>query len=237
MLTDFLRFFRQFEGLIYLLLGLAALIPLWRFLRAWEELRHAAFGLEREGAQERLNRAAGLLVLILFLAAAEFALVSFVVPAVPEANPLMTPTLNLLAAPTLTLAPLSPDGAIQATAAPSSIGQGGSPPSIPGEGCVPGSVNLTYPANNDTVKDIVSIIGSADIDNFGFYKYELARPGEENWLSIQAGTQPVVEAELGDWDTTRLEPGAYLLRLVVTNNQGQSLTPCVIQVNVIPPEN
>lgn len=237
MQTDFLRFFTQFEGLIYLLLGLSALIPLWRFLRAWEELRHAAFGLEREGAQERLNRAAGLVVLILLLAAAEFALVSFVIPALPEANPLMTPTLNLLAAPTLTLAPLSSQEAALATAAPSTIGQGGSPPSIPGEGCLPGQVNLTSPQNNGTVQGIVSIIGSADIDNFGFYKFELARPGEENWLSIQAGTQPVVEGELGDWDTTRLDPGAYLLRLVVTDNQGQSLPPCVIQINVIPPEN
>ena len=40
---------------------------------------------------------------------------------------------------------------------------------------------------------------------------------------------------LGPWDTTRLNTGDYFLRLVVTDNAGQSLPPCTIQVRVEAP--
>jgi len=47
--------------------------------------------------------------------------------------------------------------------------------------------------------------------------------------------QPVREGRLGTWDTSALAPGNYMLRLVVTDNQGIALTPCVIQVVVDAP--
>jgi hypothetical protein len=74
--------------------------------------------------------------------------------------------------------------------------------------------------------------GTADIQTFGFYKYELARPGETVWLTIQAGRDIIRESELGQWDTRTLAPGDYMLRLVITDNQGESLEPCVIRVHV-----
>ena len=59
--------------------------------------------MERASAQARLNQSAIILVLLLGLAIGEFVLVSFVAPAYPGANPLATPTLDLLATPTATL--------------------------------------------------------------------------------------------------------------------------------------
>jgi hypothetical protein len=54
-------------------------------------------------------------------------------------------------------------------------------------------------------------------------------------LTIQAGDTIVENDVLGPWDTTRLSPGDYLLRLVITDNAGQSLPPCTIQVRVEAP--
>ena len=91
------------------------------------------------------------------------------------------------------------------------------------------------PENGETIKDIVEIIGSADIPNFGFYKFEMAAISDISWLTIQAGETITQTGRLGYWDTTRLSPGEYGLRLVVTDNQGQSTEPCMIQVRVDPP--
>ena len=50
-MEEALRFFRAYEFWIYILLALGGLIYIRKFILAWEELRGAAFGLEREAAQ------------------------------------------------------------------------------------------------------------------------------------------------------------------------------------------
>jgi hypothetical protein len=139
---------------------------------------------------------------------------------------LPTETLDLLATPTTTLpAPtLNPIETPQATPTPGEL------PAA--EGCVAGQINLTAPVNGDRVSGSVTLRGSANIPNFGFYTYEIARPGETIWLPVQVGQQPVSKDVLGTWDTSSLTPGDYLLRLVVTDNLGNALTPCAIQVTV-----
>ncbi|MFN2197430.1 MAG: hypothetical protein ACK2UW_15035 [Anaerolineales bacterium] len=225
-----LRFFNTYELWIYLFLGLGGLYFAFKFARAWNELRSSAFGLERESAQNRLNKAASVMVLIFIAAIAEFALVSFAVPAVPGANPLLTPTLDLLATQTATLPPEnSTDLAVTPTA--ENLQSSGE------SSCIPDQVMLTEPQDGSTVEGIVPIIGSASIPNFGFYKFEMAKTSDNNWLSVEANNQPVVNNQLGNWNTSRLDPGAYQLRLVVTDNEGQALPPCIIQVNVVTAQN
>jgi hypothetical protein len=92
---------------------------------------------------------------------------------------------------------------------------------------------ISEPKDGDTISGVVVVRGTADIPNFGFYKYEIARPGETVWLSINAGEQPVREDVLGEWVTSVLPPGDYNLRLVVADNQGKFLPACIIQVRVI----
>jgi len=225
-----LRFLRDYEVWIYVILGALAAWQVRKFTLAWEELRAAAFGMERDGAQARLNIAAIWLVTFLLAAMAEFTVVAFVVPSVPGALPLPTPTLNLLITPTITLpAQANGDGTPQALA--------GSTTSVSAEieanGCIPDQVILLNPQNGAEIEGVVTITGTADIPDFGFYKYEVARPGDPAWLPIQAGREKVKQGRLGDWDTRTLPAGEYLLRLVVTDNRGQALTPCVIRVQVV----
>lgn len=230
-MEEILGFFRAFEGWFYFLFGLSSLFFLRRFLLAWQELRGAVFGLEREAAQERLNQAAGALVILLSAATTIFVLVTFVAPTLPTSAVIPTATLNLLATATTTLAPLGaePESALTTAvllAQPTSIGA-----------CLPGQAEITAPQNGQEVNGVVAVMGSATIANFGFYKFEIKRPDETAWLTIQAGNIPVVAGKLGDWDTSRLTPGDYQLALVVVDNQAQALPPCVIQVRVtITPE-
>mgnify|MGYP001037853203 CR=1 FL=1 len=221
-----LQFFHNAEGVIYAILSLFAVWWIRKFVLAWNELRGAVFGMEREAAQARLNQAATMLVLLIILVVVEFALVSIVLPSLPGGSLLPTPTLDLLATPTTTLA-----------APAETVDEGGPTPTAAeqpaAEGCTPGQVNLTAPLNGDLVTGSISLVGTANIPNFGFYTYEIARPGDTVWLPVQVGRQPVVRDVLGAWDTSALEPGDYMLRLVVTDNLGNAMNPCAIQLRVV----
>jgi len=226
-MEEALSFFRAFEVWIYLLIGLGALIYIRKFVLAWGELRVAAFGLERESAQSRLNRSATVLVLLLVMAVSEFVLVYFIAPAVPGVVPLPTPTIDLLATSTTTL-----------TADTSAV-EGTPENPVPiitqlaeNNTCIPDQVQVSFPINLQEVNGVVEVLGTANIPNFGFYKLEIKRPDETIWLTLQAGNTIVQNGKLGDWDTRRLTPGEYQLGLVVVDNEAQSSPPCVVQLRV-----
>lgn len=253
-MEEALSFFRALEVWIYLLLGLGGLLYIRKFIMAWQELRGAGFGLERESAQARLNRSASILVILLTMAVAEFVAVSFIAPGVPGANPLLTPTLNLMATATTTLPASTPvSGDVVAT--PVSSG-GNTVEGTPGtenavdllptntpapivvngeQGCVEDQIEITSPQPGEEVSGIVEVMGSADIANFGFYMFEMKMPEESVWLTLQAGNSVVSDGLLGNWDTRRLTPGEYQLALVVVDNQARTSAPCSVQVRVSAP--
>jgi hypothetical protein len=236
-MVDAIRFFRQYEVWIYVVAGAIAIWQVVKFIFAWQELGKSAFGLERENAQYKLNTAAAFLVLMLLTVVGEFMLVSFVAPAVPGAIPIPTPTLNLLATATITLPPPTPTpsetGQPGGTAQPDGTPQ---PAALPEQSkCVAGQVIITDPKDGAEISDIVTLKGTASLPNFGFYKYEIASPGDSVWLTIGGGRNPVIDGKLGDWDTTTRVPGDYLLRLVVTDNAGNYLPACVVRVRIAPP--
>lgn len=235
-MVETIRFLRQYEVWIYVVAGAIAIWVVGKFIQAWQELGKSAFGLEREIAQSKLNVAAVSLVVMLLVVVGEFMVVSFVAPAVPGAIPIPTPTLDLLATPTITIPPPTAtiSGTVQAEGTPAAGTP--QPAALPEENaCVAGQVMLSKPQDGEEISDIVTLEGTASIPNFGFYKYEVARQGDSSWLTIGGGRIPVVNGKLGDWDTTTRIPGEYLLRLVVTDNQGNYLPACVIRVRIAPP--
>jgi hypothetical protein len=225
-MNEILLFLKNLEYLVYIILGGLAVWQLRNFIFAWDELRSAAFGLEMESAQSRLNRAAALLVVLLFLGTAEFGLVTFIIPAMPALNPLPTPTIDLLATSTATLV-------VEPTGEGESLAQTPVPgTAVVQAGCIPEEVFISSPDNNEVVSGVVEIRGSANIADFGFYKFEISAANTNSWLTIQAGDQPTVDDMLGFWDTTQLDPGNYSLRLVVVDNQGLQRDPCAVAVTV-----
>ncbi len=214
------RSLATYSPLIYIVLAIMGLYAFRRMWRTWREWRDAVYSLEREFALNRLGRATafGFVVLLLFFA--EFYVSTFIVPSLPASDIMVTPTLDLLATPVGTL---PADGVIPLVTSEAQIGM---------SGCVPEEIMLTSPKPGEEIKGTVTLTGTADIPNFGFYKYEFATAGTDTWTTISAGTKPVQDDELGQWDTTARPNGDYFLQLVIIDNVGQTLEPCVIAVRV-----
>ena len=231
-MDEALHFFKVYEVWIYLVLGIGAVIYVRKFTLAWQELRSAIFGLERDRAQSQLNQASAVLVILVMIAVAEFVIVSFVAPMVPGASPLPTPTIDLLATPTTTL---EVPGVIEDS--PEDSGLVPLPTVEIGESsCVPGEIDITSPDEGDILQGEVEIRGSASIADFGFYKLEVARQEEALWLTIQAGRDQVVNDVLvSNWDTSRLPPDDYVLQLVVVDSRGEVLPACRVSLRIEPP--
>jgi len=225
-----LRFFVLYEALLYFILGLVAIVYLYRFWNAWQEIQVAVYGLEREAAQGRLNQASLTLFLLLIIAVIEFSIVTFVVPTIPAQELLATPTLNLAVGPlaeSTTLTPAVGEEIEFATATPLPT------VSIDASSCVTDEVFISSPVEGDILQGSVEVLGTANIANFGFYKFEVARAEEELWLTIQVG-RGVVEDDIlvENWDSSRMPVGDYVLQLIVTDSEGQELAPCRIAVRI-----
>ncbi len=102
---------------------------------------------------------------------------------------------------------------------------------------------ITAPADNDVVRGVVSIIGSAV--HPAFDRYELAYAIEpvtsnDQWVGIgEVGREQVVNGELAQWDTTVLPDGSYSLRLRVVRNDGnynETEVNHVVIANAVPTE-
>jgi hypothetical protein len=215
------RTLATYEPLIYIALAIGGLFAFRRMWHSWREWRDSVYGLEREFALRRLGQATAIALLILGLVFAEFFIATFVAPSLPASDILATPTLNLLVTPAGTVAP-----GTTALAITQSVPEGMS-------GCVPDQVMITAPQPGDVVRGIVEITGTANVPNFAFYKYEIAPMGTQNWAPVSAAREPKTNESLGSWSTTSLTNGDYFLRLVITDNVGRELEPCVLAVRVL----
>jgi len=221
------KFLSAYEPLIYIGLAIGGLFAFRWLWQAWNEWREAVYSLEKEFALRRMGQSIFLVILVIVLFCGELFTVSFIVPNLPASYFIPTPTLDLLATPTGTI---SADLATQLALTPRPLPTLGNP-----SGCIADEVIITSPKPGSEIKGLIDIKGTVNILNFGFYKYEVAPLNTDRWATITAGRNPVQDGSLGAWDTTALTPGDYQLRLVVYDNKGQTLAPCVIPVRVIPP--
>lgn len=224
-MVEVYRFLASYEVLIYILLAIGGLFAFRWLWRSWQEWRVAVFSLEREFSSRRLGRSAAISILIVILFCAEFFMASFIIPGLPADFFVATPTLDFISTPTGTL---SPQMMTQFASQPQQT-------EIPNtSGCVPNQLVFDFPEAGAEIRGVIELVGTVNITNFGFYKYEIAPAGSDTWATIAAGRSVVVDGPLGRWDTTALTPGDYQLRLVVVDNQGVELSPCVVPVRVIP---
>lgn len=214
-----------YEPLIYISLAILGLFVFRRMWVAWREWRDSVYTLEREFALWRLGRVTALGFLVLGLFFVEFYIATFIAPSLPASDLLTTPTLDLLASPQSTLVPVdSTQAALAPLTQPVQNGM---------SGCVADQIMITSPKSGEEVRAVVDLIGTADVPNFGFYKYEIAPVGTQNWATISAEREPKKNELLGKWNTLSLGNGDYFLRLVITDNVGNSVAPCVIAVRVL----
>lgn len=85
-------------------------------------------------------------------------------------------------------------------------------------------ITITAPQTGKVVQGLVVVTGSVTV--LGFSSYELSFAYKDDptntWFTIQTSSNPVVEGELGIWDTTVLTDGDYSLRLKVFLLDGSS---------------
>lgn len=223
-MTELYKFLASYEVLIYILLAIGGMFAFRWLWRSWQEAQSAVYSLERQYSSRRLGQSAAISILIVVLFCVEVFVASFVIPGLPLDTFLTTPTLDLISTPTGTL---SAEMMTQfANPIPKAV--------VNSEGCTPNQIEITAPGPGAEIKGSVELIGTVNIPNFGFYKYEVAPQGSNTWATISAGRATVNDGSLGRWDTTALTPGDYQLRLVVTDNQGQALPFCIVPVRIIP---
>lgn len=215
------RTLANYEPLIYIALAIGALFAIRRMWRSWREWRDSVYGLEREFALRRLGQASAVALLLLGLVFVEFFIATFIAPSLPASDIMATATLDLLVTPAETLSPDS-TGLPVTQEVPSGM-----------SGCIPDQIMITSPQPGDQISGTVNITGTANVPNFGFYKYEIAPMGSQNWATIAAKRVPVNNESLGEWNTASLTNGDYFLRLVITDNIGESLEPCVIAIRIL----
>jgi hypothetical protein len=222
------------QNWIYLLLGSAGMVYLLLLLRAYGDLRAAVFGLERERSVQRIKRSAAMLALVLAGLGATFVLSTFAGPALPASvRPTLLPTVSLLAT---AIPKAGTADAAFVTATPLQAG------GIDGAGCTNETATISSPLSNTTVQGEVEFLGTANIENFAFYKIEYHDLNPDStWLTISASNQPVCvegcaggEETLGTWDTSLVRPGQYAVQLVVTDTQSNAPHPCQILLQIVP---
>jgi hypothetical protein len=228
-MEDLLRFLEQYEAWIYALLGVVGFIYFRKLISEWQEWRSSVFGLERESAQRRLSATLAVVVILSLLATAEFILVSFVAPVYPVANMLQTPTVSVLTTPAGTFA-------VAGETEPEEISPLSTQAVVEAGGCAPGVLEWSFPQAGDSVSGVVKLKGTANLSNLGFFKYEFSEVSSDSWITIAAMNVQRIDEELdGSWNTQSLVPGDYRLRLVMTDNENQTLPACEITVRVTPP--
>jgi len=228
-LDSVLRGLVSFSTGIFVLLGIGALVYLRKLILSIAEWRRAVFGLERNIAGRKLISASTGLTLIILLMVGEFLLVTVISPQLPASSVTSGANMDPMATPTTTLSadqsqPASPQ----------------STPTISQEAlqseCEEDVLEISSPANGERVSGIVEIIGTVNVEDFGYYKYEYSTTGTINWITIAAEDQIKLDETLGNWNTSELVPGPYLLQVVPLNNVGEAMPSCIIGIEVISEE-
>ncbi len=231
-----IKFLADFEVPIYLILGIVAVVYLRRIVISLEEKRTAIFGLEREAAQRKVTAAASILILVGLMTVMEFVVATFLAGELAQAPTFATSTIEMLTTPTTTLS-----GPIPSTTLSGLIPTDATPtptiyPQAQIEGidsqCVNDILEIDSPVHEAEVAGVVEIIGSVNTPSLGSYRYDFSTMGEPKWQTIAAGSGVHIDENLGNWYTSDLAPGPYMLRLVALDNEGSETSTCVIVVNV-----
>jgi hypothetical protein len=219
----FIEFIRSIEIWFYIVIGVVALLYSQKLFAALDAVRLATFRLERETAVRQLRTSILTLMGLLGLAGVIFISITFISPLIPWDGSLPTPTLDLLAVPTMTMEPTE-----ELVLFPSEITP---TPPMDGNYCVEGILEWTFPVDGEEISGIIEARGSVNFPALGFYKYEYSQQGSDLWITISAGSQQVVDEKLGGaWNTTTVPSGNYQLRIVATDNDNNYLPPCTINI-------
>lgn len=237
-MTDIISFFSQYENTIYGVLGSGLIVFGFKFYFAWRELSGSIFGLEKVNAQRRLNNSAIGMFLLILMGFLVFSLITFVSPGVgagtaadlgtqPVGGGTQGDSLGPEETPTQ-------DAFATATPLPTVVVD---PQACSFEEDDVIKIAITSPRPNEEVRSLVEVIGIVDVEDFGYYKLEIAEANTGLWLPVSVGETLVLEeTALVVFDSAFYPPGNYVLQLVVTNHDVEEYEPCRVPIRIAPTE-
>lgn len=100
--------------------------------------------------------------------------------------------------------------------------------------CPDGRSAIVSPGNGAVVGGSVAIVGTAQHDQFSYYKLEFA-PGSaasQGYVYFDGGQSQVVGGLLGNLNSSSLSNGVYTIQLVVVDSTGNYPQPCRVSLTV-----
>lgn len=238
---------------IYFLCGVAALMQLYRTWQVRAERRQAIFSLERDKAVTDLYNIFVRAILILFVMGLTYFVSNTLTVAVePVVQRTLDPTpqaVVLLPTPTNTPLPATVTPTITPTAPPQAatpvpVAQSDAvqpptatpvpPPPVAPALCPDARSSIISPGNGAVLRGSVGLVGTAQHDNFDYYKVEYA-PGHDasqGFSYLVGGESQVVGGLLGTLNSANLSNGVYTLRLVVVDTSGNYPLPCRVSITI-----
>jgi hypothetical protein len=225
-----LQLVRKYDLWLY---GLCALVFVFYARRAWSARREwvgSFFALEKEVASSQFLRALGGALFCCLIGSSIYYVSSYLasdleLPEVlgAEATPIVIPT----PIPTPTEGPPTPTSSptrkpeVVRTAAPTATTAATPVPRIVPPSCPDPSAQIAAPGMNQVLQGPVQVQGTAQIEDFEYYKFEFRAAGSgADWAFLQRHDQPVAGGVLGTWDVSALPNGEYEFQLVVVRRDG-----------------
>jgi hypothetical protein len=249
---SFIHLVEQIAPLLYLALLAGVLWSLRSAWIAWRDSDVTLFALERETSRARARRALLSTLSFIGIGVVVYLVAGVIAPALPSEaeftatppGPLLTqtPTDTPFPTPTLedTAIPVDETAATEDTSAAPIDTPTPAPTSAPAPSaaCPDPNVQITAPGNGQTFSGAFQIFGTANIENFSFYKFDVSGPATNfNFTTInEVAHTPVVNNYLGTIDPLILleSPGAYQLSLVAVDNVGNEAPHCTITIVLAP---
>lgn len=255
-MTTLVFFVEQIAIGLYILIALGLLLAWRRLLQARRAYRATQFELERDIARDQRSNAITTFVLLVELALVIVGIQQVVAPTirasanieqsiegVAQDGVFNTPTPfradNVQIDPSgVNLTPDDPSARVLATPTltPTPVGTivPNAPPVL---GCDTPGATLQIPANGMVVFETIRVVGTADMPDFAFYRFELKGPPTfGSFAPLETYTQPVPETgELGQFVPAFYPPGEYQFRVTVfdiTNTLGPS---CMVNIYIREP--
>jgi len=239
-MTVFIKFLAKIAFWIYLVCGVVMLFYLRATLVAWRERDTALHTAEKEAATSRAYHSAlaiGVIILVV-------GVVAFVVTLAPALGGLpgegLPESMLVTPPPALSPLPVTPTPTLERPTRPAGVIPTIPPlfpplPSptqpLPAPACSNPQARITSPGMGAKVEGVVEIRGTADIENFWYYKVEFAAgDSPSEWAYLGGGREAVSEGLLLVWDVSGLPAGSYTLRLTVVDRTGNYSQPCDLQV-------
>jgi hypothetical protein len=249
-MSSLLLFIQNISIGIYFIAALGILWGMWSLFSARSELAVAQFRLEREAAQEQGGRAITLVVVLIELIALIWLTTNVTSSAWDEFNNVSATTRESIERFATTV-PLAGDSALQVpTALPGGIAIPKTQPPSPTPagtvrpadqrvGCIMDQANINIPDNGQVVYQVEPIMGTASIQNFSYYRFEIRNVEEDSFRVIGGADSdyfaPVVEGPLGQITPQNFLPGEYRFRLVVFDTSNTVRAACEMTIFISEP--